>query len=246
MSRLQYGEDDRIDLINNLVFNIKNNIQFEESCVTLLDMFKPLLLKTCNKWAIYFRDEQHNLKRFDELMADAQYWFIKYTIEKYTIDGEATFNTFIKNHIDQRIRYIFEQELKYYSNNIFPDPNKNDDDMCDIYESVAYKYRSGSAHYSDIADGIIDDEVIQARIALFNRIKTLATSNIFNNREKIIFEEILCKGTTHNEVGEMLHVSRTRITQILKKIKSKLYKLINEDSEAWELIIKADIDFKEQ
>lgn len=243
MPRYQRGENEKIDHINDLVWNIKNGVNYEESFVALLEMFKPLLLKICSKWSKYFNDENHKIKRFDELMADAEYWFMKYTIEKYTIDGEATFNTFIKNHIDQRIRYIYECELKYYKNNIFPDPSKSGEDDNDMYESIVYKYRSNTTQ--DIESDIIDRDISESRILLANKIVELINLNIFNDRERLIFNEIMCNGTTHEEMGNKLNISRTRVTQILKKIKIKLYRLMESDQEVWDLVIKLDIDFEE-
>lgn len=252
MPRLERGENEKIDLINDLVLNVKTGRDYEESFDTLLNMFKPLLLSICDKWSKYFNDETHKIKKFDELMADAQYWFMRYTIEKYIIDGEATFNTFIKKHIDQRIRYIYECELKYYTKNLFPDPDKvsrsreDDNDGGNAYEQVVYKY-TGRSSEGTIEDYIIDSKIKEDRNALAHRIMHLIEhSFILNDREKMVFKGIVCDGMTHEKMGDKMGVSRTRVTQILKKAKSKIYKLINEDEESWDLIIKADINFKEQ
>lgn len=246
MPRYERGENEKIDKINDLVLNVKTGVDYEESFVALLGMFKPLLLKICAKWSKYFNDEEHKIKRFDELLADAEYWFMKYTLEKYVIDGEATFNTFIKNHIDQRIRYIYECELKYYKNNIFPDPNKSGDDTDDIYESVVYRYTSNQES-NKVESGFIEKDILDSRNELAHNIILLVESaDIFNEREKIIFKEIMCNGTTHDEMGAKLNISRTRVTQILKKIKIKLYKLIETDQRIWELICKLDIEFEEK
>lgn len=245
MPRFERGENETIDTINDLVKNIKNGVDYEESFTTLLNMFRPLLLKTCSKWSKYFNDESHKIKRFDELLADAEYWFMKYTVEKYEIDGDATFNNFIKKHIDQRIRYIYERELKYYRDNIFPDPNKSaDNDNDDAYESVIYKYKSDNM-YNDVELSFIDKDISESKSMLVDKIKDLTNTNIFNDRERLIFEEIMCNGTTHEEMSKKLNISRTRVTQIYKKIKVKLLRLIETNQEIWDLIIKLDIDFKE-
>ena len=141
MARLQKGENKTIDRINDLVAIIKssNCDDRNDAMVELLDMFKPMIISVCDKWSKYFNDTQHKIKPFDDLLSDARYWFIKYTIEKYVIDGDATYNKFIKDHIDQRIRYIYECQLKYYNKLIFPDPDKNQDSVdTDTFESVIY------------------------------------------------------------------------------------------------------------
>ena len=120
MARLERGESAKIDKINDLVAIAKaddSSVEARDQALTeLLKMFKPLILSICKKWSEYFNDNRHNIKRFDELVADGEYWFIHYTLFKYEVDGAATFNTFIKNHLDQRIRYIYECELKYLNN----------------------------------------------------------------------------------------------------------------------------------
>lgn len=249
MGRLERGENQTIDLINDLVYNVKHTSgdTYQDSFTTLLDMFKPLILSLCNKWANYFNDTSHTLKRWDELVADAEYWFMKYTIEKYTIDGSATFNNFIKKHLDQRIRYIYETELRYYSKLIFPDPSK-DDELHDtnVLERVIHQY-SSQVDVNVHSDDIINDDICMARIKVANRICELVNnSHLYTDKEKKIFNDVMVNGKTHNSVGEELNVSRTRISQILKKIKTKLYNQMNNDEVLFDLIYEADIEFKEQ
>ena len=249
MARLERGESELIDKINDLVAlatksddeNVRNS-----SMTELLQLFKPLILKICKKWSEYFNDSKHNIKRFDELVADGEYWFIHYTMFKYDVDGSATFNTFIKNHLDQRIRYIYECELKYFNKHIFPDPDKSMDSDTDSFESVAYNYSSDVRKCDGIEDDIISNAETADRMELAHKIFDIVNSNgVFNERERMIFKAIMCNGETQNEVGERLNISRTRITQIMKKIKTKLYRIMNSNSEIWELINKLDLDFKE-
>ena len=46
-------------------------------------------------------------------------------------------------------------------------------------------------------------------------------------------------------MGVKLGISRTRVTQILKKTKTKLYKLMENNEQIWELIDKADITIED-
>lgn len=241
MARLKRGDDPKIDKINDLVALCKCNDN--DATVELLEMFKPLILKVCTKWANYFNDSKHLIKPWDELVADAEYWFIKYTVEKYTIDGDATYNKFIKDHIDQRIRYIYECQLKYYSTTIFPDPNRHQEDDGNSFDMVAYNYSSTISDSESMEDNVIDSVTASERADLARRIMELAKSNCFNEREKKIFTEVMCNGVTQDEMSKRLGISRTRVVQILKKIKYKLKIEMENDEKFWELINKTDIIF---
>lgn len=246
MARLERGESEKIDRINDLVrlSMYGNEAERNSSMAELLKIFKPLILSLCKKWSAYFNDSSHNIKRFDELVVDCEYWFMHYTLYKYDINGSATFNTFIKSHLDQRIRYIYECELKYFNKHIFPDPDKRTDTEMDGFDSVVYNY---SSDYGDnIEDNILSEIESKDRAELAHKIIEIVNSNnAFNSRERTIFMDIMCYGKSQNDMCKELNISRTRITQIIKKMKSKLYKFINNDPEIWKLISKLDIDFKE-
>lgn len=245
MARLERGESELIDKINDLV-QLATKDSDKEAMTELLKLFKPLILSLCKKWSEYFNDSKHNIKRFDELVADGEYWFMHYTLFKYDVNGSATFNTFIKNHLDQRIRYIYECELKYYNKYIFPDPDKRTDAEMDSFESVVYNYSSDTQSSGNMEDNIISNGEMHDRAELAHKIIDIVNSNnVFNERERAIFVAIMCNGETQNDVSKRLGISRTRITQLMKKIKTKLYKLMNSSNEIWELVGKLDIDFKE-
>lgn len=247
MPRLEKGQNEKIDRINDLVYNIQNGKDVNDSMTELLSMFKPMILGMCKKWSEYFNDHRHNIKPFNELVVDSEYWFMIYVTEKYDVNGVATFNTFIKNHIDQRIRYIYETELKYYRRLIFPDPDKNDNisdgDKNEMLESVSYNYKSD--HGDSVEDELIIRDTADTRYKLAHQILDLLNNDIFSQRDRMIFTEILFNGRTHEEISVELNVSRTRVTQILKKIKLRLYILMNNNQEIWDLVGDADMDFKE-
>ena len=94
MARLNRGEDPKIDHINDLVATAKDDNSSDRARVDamseLLSMFRPMLIKVCDKWVKYFNDQSHTLVSFEELMSDAEYWFMWYTKEKYIINGDAT------------------------------------------------------------------------------------------------------------------------------------------------------------
>lgn len=242
MSRLQPGENPKIDKINTLVADARsdNTCVSKEGLTSLLEMFHPLILKLCNKWSIYFNDEKHNIKPFAELVADAQYWFIHYTVYVYDVNGSATYNKFIKDHLDQRIRYIYECEIKHYNKLIFPDPDRHNDND-NTFDNVISKYSDYNTH-SGFEDIFEDECIADSRDKLAHTILTLLNDNdVFSARERLIFIEVLYNGLTHEAVGSMLGISRTRVTQILKKTKTKLYKLMEDNEQIWQLIDESDI-----
>ena len=245
MSRLQPGENPKIDKINALVADAKSDDihNSEEGLRLLLEMFHPLILKLCKKWSVYFNDEKHTIKPFDELVADAQYWFIKYTKETYIIDGSATYNKFIKDHLDQRIRYIYECEIKHYKRMIFPDPDKNNEGNEDVLEDVINKYASHT--HSNLEDDFVDECIADSREKLAHTILSIMECSNFSQREKLIFKEIIYHGFTHEAMGQKLGISRTRVTQILRKTKIKLYKLMEDNEQIWKLIDDSNITIEE-
>lgn len=245
MSRLQPGEDSKIDKINALVADAKSDDghRSEEGLKSLLELFHPLILKLCKKWSIYFNDDKHKLKSFDELVADAQYWFIIYTKNVYVIDGSATYNKFIKDHLDQRIRYIYECEIKHFNRLIFPDPDKHSENNEDIFDDVVHNYSCDSI--IDIENDFIDEQISNDRSELAHAILALLDNKIFSDRERLIFKEVLYHGFTHDAMGIKLGISRTRVTQILRKTKAKLYKLMEDDEQIWKLIGDADITIED-
>lgn len=243
MARLERGMDAKIDHINDLVASVKSDNNMD-AMGELLAMFKPMLIKTCDKWSKYF-DPSHKLVSFDEILSDAEFWFMKYTIEKYTIDGDATYNKFIKDHIDQRIRYIYERQLKYYRGLIFPDPDRNSEvEGIDAFEKVIYNYSSTVSDAETLEDTIIEDNETKMRNALAHRIMDIVSnSNTFNDREKKIFNDVICNGVTQDEMSKRLGISRTRVVQIIKKVKPKLRNEMEKDNQLWEIITQTDIMF---
>lgn len=248
MARLNTGENPKIDKINNLVATFKcddNPGDVRGNAIAeLYEMFKPLILKICKKWSDYFDDANHRIILWDDLVSDAEYWFIKYTKDKYIINGEATYNKFIKDHLDQRIRYIYECQLKYYSTTIFPDPNRYQEDSDEPFDTVAYNYSSSISDDASMEENIVDNMDADVRNKLANRIiKLVESSSCFNEREKKIFREVMCNGITQDEMSKNLGISRTRVVQILKKIKYKLKSEMENDQEFWDLLLQTDITF---
>jgi Mor family transcriptional regulator len=241
MPKYTKGDNAHIDEINKLVHQVKEGA--EESNVALsrlIDIFKPMMLSTCAKWSRYFDDGTHKIISHSEIMADVLYWFYQY-IMKYNEDGKAVFNKFIKDHIDARIRYIYESTIKYYGKYVFPDPYLPEQTADDTFDMVLQKY-APSLLYEDIED--VDAEIakmFKSRSQLAERIILLLNNNYFLDKERDIFIRVVCHGETHDMIANKYNVSRTRITQILRKVKRKLAVLIDDDQLCWDLIGMANI-----
>lgn len=81
---------------------------------------------------------------------------------------------------------------------------------------------------------------------LATEILKIIDCGVFTIREREIFIQIICNGVTHEEMAKRLGVSRTRVTQILVKIKAKLYKLMNNNQRIWDLVDATGVKFDEQ
>lgn len=241
MARLMEGQDPKIDKINKLVWVAKFGSQGESSdaITELLAMFKPMMLGTCKKWSDYFNDSNHSLIPFNDLLADCAYWFSHYTIDKYVIDGKATYNKFITDHINQRIRYIFEKEIKYQQRYMQPSP-RDKQTQSDAFDEVITRYASDEM-VEDHESVMMIEHAENCRSKVAQHILAMIECNMFTDRERDIFIKVIIHGKTHEELGIEYGISRTRITQILAKIKDKLYKKIEGDGEIWQLLDDADI-----
>jgi hypothetical protein len=237
MPRLLPGQDTKIDRINELVAisRLKNGDESSQAMQQLLQYFHPMILKICKYWSGYFNDNEHVLKIWDVIVCEAQSWFVEYTLEIYIPDGRATYNKFIKDHVSQRVRYMFECELKYRRHHIFPDPDKHEGDLqseycSDALEDVIHKYAKINNDDISIDDEIIENEDKEYKNSLVKAILSkIDDVRYFTEREKKVFMECIYKGRTHDVVGVELGVSRTRVSQMVCKIKEKMRYLIYSD-----------------
>lgn len=245
--RLQPGENPTIDKINQCVADVQSGGEnYGESLETLLTLFHPLILKLCKKWSIYFDDKNHRIKPFDDLVADTQEWFIKYTKDTYKQDGSATYNKFIKDHLDQRIRYIYECELKYRNSVIMPDPDRCGDDDSSPFEDVVYSYSSDVRMSPTFEELHAEYETAVGRDKLAKLILSLLYNEIISCRERDIYLQAEYYGRTHKEIAKDFNISRTRVTQILQKTRKKLYNICENNQDFWDLVNELDLEFPEQ
>ena len=245
MARLLPGENSKIDMINEHVRLVQQGGRDEsnDSLIELLELFRPLMLKLCKKWSDYFDNSGH-LINFNDAIDDCTYWFYHYTKNVYIIDGRATYNKFIKDHLDQRIRYIYECEIKCQKKLLFPDPYTNDvNGGGDVFDDVVNKYAFERGRQPDLSDSIIDCEHVASKSKLYKRIMKMIQCKTYNDRERDIFVSVIIDQKTHEQLGDKYGISRTRVTQILDKMKHKLYKQMEEEEdEIWELLDNAGIN----
>jgi len=242
MARLLPGENVKIDNINRLV-SLSHSMNPDESKKALhllLEQFKPMILKLCNKWSKYFRDDRHTIIQWDVLIGDANYWFIYYTTHKYTINGSATYNKFIRDHMDSRIRFIYETELKYRKQNLFPDPDKNGESGdSDMFEDVINRYASLNMVHEDMDMIFINRDDADNKSDICDAILTMVNDpNLFSDRDRVIFTECIINGRTHDSMGKELEISRTRVSQIMAKIRRRIRDTLSSKIDGWEEMIK--------
>lgn len=237
MARLNPGENEKIDKINSLVKSVMETGN-EEDLKSLLDFFHPLILSLSIKWAEYYNDMNHRIIPWEDLISEAQCWFIKYTKEKYEVDGAGTYNTFIKQHMDSRIRYIYSCASKYDKRHIFPDPDKRSDEDDDMLNSVLFRYstEANETMTGDMCDGILVEEHNNNAKSVVNVILSkLDDRTIFNEREKEIFTLRYIKNMSHDDIARKFGISRARISQIMAKMKVKLHDVVLNSQYWWDL-----------
>ena len=135
------------------------------------------------------------------------------------------------------------EQVKHFNRYIFPDPDKYNENNDDIFDDLVHRYSDD--YIGDVENDYINEQIANSRNELAHTILSLLDDKIFSNRERLIFKEILYNGLTHEVIGSRLGISRTRVTQILKKTKTKLYKLMEDNEQIWKLIGEADITIED-
>lgn len=238
MARLEPGQCEKIDNINRLVKSVMDTGN-EGDLESLLALFHPLILNLASKWSEYFNDRDHRLLPWDDLISEAQCWFIHYTKNKYTLDGAGTYNTFIKQHMDSRIRYIYECALKYNMRHVFPDPDKHSEEDDDMLTSVIFRYSDSAC---DEMSEEIDTNIMSAEYHgdVSNVVKVIMMKlddrTLFNDREKEIFTLRYVNDMSHEDIGRKFNISRARVSQIIAKMKIKLQDIVLDSQSWWDIV----------
>jgi len=244
MARLKRGEDPHIDAINDAVeivkLNNKGDWAREKALGFLLETFEPMIIGIVDKWIKQY-DVRQQLVTYDCLIVDAKSWFFTYLTEKYIIDGDATFNNFIKSHIDGRVRYLIQQEMKHYTKIILPDPIRNSAHEHygeDPLEMVINKYAKNNCD-----DASIDDELLNSiRLKGIDKMHATILSIVQDSRYLLprdadFFIEHYFNNVSYTEIAKQNDVSRVRVSQIINRAKDKVFsELDGREGEWWKIL----------
>ena len=198
------AQQTKIDYINELVRQYKEEDNKEAREILVEDVFKPFILSQCEKWNKLYPGV-HN---FEAIKQEARCLFIN-LLDEYTIGGTAYFNVFIERKFPLRLRYFFVKEIKHRGRN-----------LCHDEQQILAKY-DGFAESDDITD-LIDNEDINDKK---NMIMGLVNSDLLNDRERDMLMQNM-SGKSHQTIADEYGISRSRVTKIisnaLKKIKTEV------------------------
>lgn len=192
----------KIDEINELVAGYKNGRT--ENAQTLLHIFKPFLLKQCNKYNQLYPGVHSWINIEQEAM------IIFYNLlNEYTIGGIAYFNVFIIKKLPFRLRYFFIKEIKHRGKNLC-----HEEDQMLMHNLV-----SEDCGINKMIENLEDSENIKMIIGLIE-------SDLLNNRERDMLLKNVLEGMSHEKIAQDYEISRSRVSKIignsLKKIRKEL------------------------
>ena len=198
---------EKIDLINSLVKNYKLEGDLEAGEKVIL-MFKPFLLKNCEKYNKLFPNvhpwtsiEQESMIIFHQLM------------NEYTIGGTAYFNVFIMKKLPFRLRYFFIKEIKHRMKN-----------LCHGEEQFAqYNLQDNTMPCEVMIDNMEDEEHLEMIHGLIN-------SDLLNDREREMLM-LNMDGMNHDKIADKYGISRSRVTKIIGNVLKKIRKEIGDYNE---------------
>lgn len=196
------GQAEKIKLINELVEDFKVNGN-SESGEKVIEMFRPFIIKNCDKYNKLFP----NVHEWLSIEQEAMVIFYQ-LMNEYTIGGAAYFNVFIVRKLPFRLRYFFVKEIRHRSKN-----------LCHEGQQMAqYIDESGIGSIEDLLTNMEDKEHLKM-------IKGLIESDLLNDKEREILKANM-NGKNHREISEMYGISRPRVTRIInntiKKIKQEI------------------------
>lgn len=198
------AQQDKIDLINKLVedYKVNGNVKSGEE---VIKMFKPFLLKMCEKYNKLFP----NVHEWATIEQEAMVIFYQ-LMNEYTIGGVAYFNVFIMKKLPFRLRYFFIKEIKHRTKNLCHE------------ESQLLQYNK--AEEVDILDDMLTDMEDREHIRM---IKELIQSDLLSDRDRDMLLMNI-NGISHEKIAEKYGISRSRVTKILGGIIKKIRKEIDD------------------
>ena len=199
---MQEDKQRKIDKINELVAGYKNGEV--ENAQILLDIFKPFLLKQCNKYNQLYPGVHNWINIEQEAM------IIFYNLlNEYTIGGIAYFNVFILKKLPFRLRYFFIKEIKHRGKNLC-----HEEDQMLMHNLV-----SDDCGISRMMENMEDLENAKMIVGLIE-------SDLLNDRERDMLLKNVLQGISHEKIAQDYEISRSRVSKIignsLKKIRKEL------------------------
>lgn len=199
---MQEDKQKKIDKINELVAGYKDGE--DGNAQILLSIFKPFLLKQCNKYNQFYP----GVHQWTNIEQEAMIIFYD-LLNEYTIGGVAYFNVFIVKKLPFRLRYFFIKEIKHRGKNLC-----HDDDQMLMHNLV-----SDDCEIDQMMENFEDSE--NAKM-----IKDLIDSDLLNDRERDMLLKNIIQGMSHENIALGYGISRSRVSKIignsLKKIRKEL------------------------
>lgn len=197
------GQAEKIKLINELVedFKVNGNVRSGE---IVIEMFKPFIIKNCDKYNKLFP----NVYEWSSIEQEAMVIFHQ-LMNEYTIGGVAYFNVFIVRKLPFRLRYFFVKEIKHRTKNLcheegqmtqYIDNNKDIDTVEDLISNIE------DAEHLKMIQGLVE-------------------SDLLNDKEREMLKANM-QGKSHKEISEVHGISRPRVTRIINNTINKIKKEI--------------------
>lgn len=199
---MQEDKQRKIDKINELVAGYKDGEM--GNAQTLLHIFKPFLLKQCNKYNQLYPGVHNWINIEQEAMV------IFYDLlNEYTIGGVAYFNVFITKKLPFRLRYFFIKEIKHRGKNLC-----HEEDQMLMHNLV-----SEDCGINKMMENLEDSENAKMIVGLIE-------SDLLNDRERDMLLKNVLQGMSHEKIAQGYGISRSRVSKIignsLKKIRKEL------------------------
>lgn len=199
---MQEDKQKKIDKINELVAGYKDGE--DGNAQILLSIFKPFLLKQCNKYNQFYP----GVHQWTNIEQEAMIIFYD-LLNEYTIGGVAYFNVFIVKKLPFRLRYFFIKEIKHRTKNLCHEEEQfSQYDIADI----------------DILDNMLTDMEDKEHLSM---IKELIESDLLNDREREMLM-LNMNGKSHEEIAKGYGISRSRVTKIVGNVIKKIKKEISD------------------
>ena len=198
---MEENKQRKIDEINELVAGYKEG--HVQNAQTLLEIFRPFLLKQCNKYNQLYPGV-HNWSNVEQ---EAMIIF-RDLLDEYTVGGRAYFNVFVMRKLPFRLRYFFIKEIKHRGKNLCHEED----------QMLMHNLISEDNEIEDFINDIEDKENVRIIVELIE-------SDLLNDRERDMVKQNIIGMKSHEKIAQGYGISRSRVSKIIgnsiKKIKKE-------------------------